>query len=68
LRKKKRQNSDLTCGTCTGGRSYEAVEVALSPRDIGAFKNVIEASWHALVDSVEYKLSEDRLNRNEDAA
>jgi len=26
--------------------------------------NVIEASWHALVDSVQYKLSRDKININ----
>jgi 2-isopropylmalate synthase len=31
---------------------------------IGVSESVIEASWHALVDSVQYKLSKDRLNRN----
>jgi 2-isopropylmalate synthase len=31
---------------------------------IGVSESVIEASWHALVDSIQYKLSKDRLNRN----
>jgi 2-isopropylmalate synthase len=31
---------------------------------IGVSESVIEASWHALVDSVQYKLSKDRLNRH----
>jgi 2-isopropylmalate synthase len=31
---------------------------------IGVSENVIEASWHALVDSIQYKLSKDRLNNN----
>lgn len=32
---------------------------------IGVSENVIEASWHALVDSVHYKLSKHRLNNNQ---
>ena len=31
---------------------------------IGVSESVIEASWLALVDSIQYKLSKDRLNRN----
>jgi 2-isopropylmalate synthase len=31
---------------------------------IGLSENVIEASWYALVDSMQYKLSKDRLNKN----
>jgi len=31
---------------------------------IGVSENVIEASWLALVDSLQYKLSKDRVNRN----
>jgi 2-isopropylmalate synthase len=31
---------------------------------IGVSENVIEASWQALVDSIQYKLSKDRLNKN----
>jgi 2-isopropylmalate synthase len=31
---------------------------------IGVSENVIEASWYALVDSMQYKLSRDRLNKN----
>ncbi len=31
---------------------------------IGVSENVIEASWLALVDSLQYKLSKDRINRN----
>ena len=27
-------------------------------------RDIIEASWQALVDSIQYKLSKDRLNRN----
>jgi 2-isopropylmalate synthase len=47
------------------------VKVLIDTRDedevwstIGVSENVIEASWHALVDSVQYKLSKDRLNNN----
>jgi 2-isopropylmalate synthase len=47
------------------------VKVLLDTKDeeevwgtIGVSENVIEASWHALVDSVQYKLSRDRLNIN----
>lgn len=47
------------------------VRVLLDSRDetdlwstIGVSANVIEASWHALVDSIQYKLSKDRLNKN----
>jgi len=47
------------------------VRVLLDSRDetdfwstIGVSSNVIEASWHALVDSIQYKLSKDRLNKN----
>jgi 2-isopropylmalate synthase len=29
---------------------------------IGVSENIIEASWQALVDSIEYKLSKDRVN------
>ena len=31
---------------------------------VGVSESVIEASWLALVDSIQYKLSKDRLNRN----
>ncbi|MDO8785799.1 MAG: citramalate synthase [Syntrophales bacterium] len=31
---------------------------------IGISTNIIEASWHALVDSMQYKLSKDTLNKN----
>jgi 2-isopropylmalate synthase len=47
------------------------VKVLIDSRDedevwstIGVSENVIEASWHALVDSVQYKLSKDNLNNN----
>jgi 2-isopropylmalate synthase len=47
------------------------VKVLIDTRDedevwstIGVSENVIEASWHALVDSVQYKLSKDKLNNN----
>jgi 2-isopropylmalate synthase len=30
---------------------------------IGVSENIIEASWQALIDSIEYKLSKDRLNK-----
>jgi 2-isopropylmalate synthase len=47
------------------------VKVLIDTRDedevwstIGVSENVIEASWHALVDSIHYKLSKDRLNNN----
>jgi 2-isopropylmalate synthase len=47
------------------------VRVLLDSRDktdfwstIGVSTNVIEASWHALVDSIQYKLSKDRVNKN----
>jgi 2-isopropylmalate synthase len=47
------------------------VKVLIDTRDedevwstIGVSENIIEASWHALVDSVQYKLSKDRLNNN----
>jgi 2-isopropylmalate synthase len=32
---------------------------------IGVSGNIIEASWQALVDSIEYKLSKDKHNKNE---
>jgi 2-isopropylmalate synthase len=32
---------------------------------IGVSANIIEASWQALVDSIEYKLSKDKRNKNE---
>ncbi len=48
------------------------VKVQLESRDpegswstIGVSENIIEASWQALVDSIQYKLSKDNLNRNE---
>ena len=51
------------------------VKVLLDSRDgqemwstIGVSENVIEASWQALVDSIQYKLSRDRLNKNEPQA
>jgi 2-isopropylmalate synthase len=31
---------------------------------IGVSENIIEASWQALVDSIQYKLSKDNLNKN----
>ncbi|MBN1662889.1 MAG: citramalate synthase [Deltaproteobacteria bacterium] len=47
------------------------VRVLLDSRDddeiwstIGVSTNVIEASWHALVDSFQYKLSKENLNKN----
>jgi 2-isopropylmalate synthase len=47
------------------------VKVLLDSRDaeelwstIGVSENIIEASWQALVDSIQYKLSKDRLNKN----
>lgn len=47
------------------------VRVLLDSRDeeeiwstIGVSENVIEASWHALVDSIQYKLSKDRRGKN----
>jgi len=47
------------------------VRVLLDSRDddeiwstIGVSTNVIEASWHALVDSFQYKLSKERINKN----
>ena len=48
------------------------VKVLLDSRDgeeiwstIGVSENIIEASWQALVDSIQYKLSKDNLNKNE---
>jgi 2-isopropylmalate synthase len=32
---------------------------------IGVSENIIEASWQALVDSIQYKLSKDNVNKNE---
>ncbi|MCE5264450.1 MAG: citramalate synthase [Deltaproteobacteria bacterium] len=50
------------------------VKVLLDSRDreevwstIGVSENVIEASWQALVDSIQYKLSKENLNKNEGA-
>ena len=47
------------------------VKVLLDSRDgeevwstIGVSENIIEASWQALVDSIQYKLSKDNLNKN----
>ncbi len=47
------------------------VRVLLDSRDdsdlwstIGVSTNVIDASWHALVDSIQYKLSKDNLNKH----
>ena len=47
------------------------VKVLLDSRDgremwstIGVSENIIDASWQALVDSIQYKLSKDKLNRN----
>ena len=33
--------------------------------DAGVSENIIEASWQALVDSIQYKLSKDNVNKNE---
>jgi len=50
------------------------VRVLLDSRDdhdlwstIGVSANVIDASWHALVDSFQYKLSKENLNRHQPA-
>lgn len=50
------------------------VKVLLDSRDgeevwstIGVSENIIEASWQALVDSIQYKLSKDHLNKNNPA-
>jgi len=47
------------------------VKVLLDSRDekevwstIGVSENIIEASWQALVDSIQYKLSKDNINKN----
>jgi 2-isopropylmalate synthase len=47
------------------------VKVLIESRDdtdvwstIGVSENIIEASWQALVDSIQYKLAKDRLNKN----
>ncbi len=47
------------------------VKVTLESKDeqdiwstIGVSENVIEAGWYALVDSIQYKLSKDRVNKN----
>jgi len=47
------------------------VRVLLDSRDdeevwstIGVSTNVIEASWHALVDSIQYKLCKDKINKH----
>jgi 2-isopropylmalate synthase len=48
------------------------VKVLLDSRDgdetwstIGVSENIIEASWQALVDSIQYKLSKENLNKND---
>ena len=52
----------------------KALKVLLDSRDgeemwstIGVSENIIEASWQALVDSIQYKLSKDHLNKNNPA-
>jgi 2-isopropylmalate synthase len=47
------------------------VRVLLDSRDdhdlwstIGVSANIIDAGWHALVDSIQYKLSKDKLNKH----
>jgi 2-isopropylmalate synthase len=47
------------------------VKVLIESRDdtdvwstIGVSENIIEASWQALVDSIQYKLAKDCLNKN----
>jgi 2-isopropylmalate synthase len=47
------------------------VKVLLDSRDaeelwstIGVSENIIDASWQALVDSIQYKLGKDRVNKN----
>ncbi|MCL2670135.1 MAG: citramalate synthase, partial [Syntrophaceae bacterium] len=47
------------------------IKVLIDSRDseelwstIGVSENIIDASWQALVDSIQYKLSKNRLNKN----
>jgi 2-isopropylmalate synthase len=66
------QLTDFKVSILEGSEGTAAkVRVFIESRDdkdiwstIGVSESVIEASWHALVDSIQYKLSKDRLNRN----
>ena len=66
---------DFKVRTLEGSEGTAAkVRVLLDSRDdrdiwstVGVSTNIIEASWHALVDSIQYKLSKDRMNRNKQA-
>ncbi len=63
---------DFKVGTIDGEQGTAAkVRVWIESRDsediwstIGVSGNIIEAGWKALVDSINYKLSKDKLNRN----
>ncbi len=63
---------DFKVGTVDGTQGTAAkVRVWIESRDsediwstIGVSGNIIEAGWKALVDSINYKLSKDKLNRN----
>ena len=63
---------DFKVRTLEGSEGTAAkVRVLLDSQDdrdiwstVGVSTNIIEASWHALVDSIQYKLSKDKLNRN----
>ncbi|PJA49568.1 MAG: citramalate synthase, partial [Syntrophobacterales bacterium CG_4_9_14_3_um_filter_49_8] len=60
---------DFKVRTIEGAEGTAAkVRVLIDSRDdkeiwstIGVSTNIIEASWHALVDSIQYKLSKDML-------
>ena len=57
---------NATDGTAAGVRAIvESTDGATSWNTVGVSANIIEASWNALVDSVEYGLL--RLRRNKDA-
>jgi 2-isopropylmalate synthase len=64
--------TDFKVGILEGSEGTAAkVRVFIESRDdtdiwstVGVSESVIEASWDALVDSIQYKLSKDRLNRN----
>ncbi len=63
---------DFKVGIVDGSDGTAAkVRVWIESRDqdevwstIGVSGNMIEASWQALVDSINYKLSKDKLNKN----
>jgi len=60
----------LTAGAGTAARVRVLIESSDGQErwgTVGVSENIIEASWQALVDSIQYKLSKDKLNKNDHA-